>query len=180
MKRILAWFASHHQSMSIFLASLSLIVASGAAISSFWLNKDDKDYRVKQETLAFFLQYSPATKSRGIAARDARLAGAFNTESAIQQGVVLDVENDNDGTNDYLLRSNLIDLVNYNEMLCMGRQKGILDKDLFDLQFKEIIKADYRVLRHFLAYTVQNKDASYPFWAEALKEWGIDSSDLVN
>lgn len=178
MRRIWAWLSANYQAIGISIASLSLTVAAISAIASIWFNFGDKEYRLKRETLAFFLQYSPATRSRGVVSRDSRLIKYFDQESAIPPEIVNNIEDDNDGTNDAALRNELVDLVNYNEMLCLGRQKGILDRNLFDLQFKEILKADYRVLKNFLAFTVQKKDASYPFWAEALKEWGLESSDL--
>lgn len=178
MRKIWTWLSANHQALGASLASLSLTVAAISVIAYIWFSAGDKDYRLKRETLAFFLQYSPATRSRGVISHDSRLAQHFNNESAISTDLVNDLENDNDGTNDVALRAELVDLVNYNEMLCLGRQKGILDRELFDLQFKEILKADYRVLKNFLAFTVQKKDASYPFWAEALRDWGLDSSDL--
>ena len=164
--------AQHHSGISL----------AGAAISfmySLWSGSVDSDYKRRRETLSFFLQYSPATRIRGAIARDPRFAKAFDNTMAVTATVVEDIENDKDGSNDAALRSNLVDLVNYNEMLCMGRQTGVLDTALFDLQLKDILKADYRILQAFLAFTVRNRNAAYPHWQATLKDWGLDASDLT-
>lgn len=178
MSKLWAWLSIHHQSLSITLASLSLIIASVFGTVALVQHIYDTEYRVKRETLAFFLQYSPATKIRGDIAQEGRLKDYFDNEAEVPENIIFDLLRDDDGTNDSVVRGAIIDLVNYNEMLAMGRQKEILDSEMFDLQFREILKADFRILKKFLILTVQKKDASYPYWADALEDWDLNASEI--
>jgi hypothetical protein len=178
MKNFWEWLNTNYQAIGVILTTISLAGAAISIINAQKSGAEDDSFKRKRETLYFMLQYTQNSKGRTTVVNDPRLSKFFDKQMAIDLPTVEDVEEDKI-SDDKKLRDDLSELVSYYEILCMGRQESVLDKTLFDLQFKEFLKSEHDVLTNFLRYTVKNDRATYPYWKAALKDYGVDAAGLT-
>ena len=144
------------------------ILLAVSILTAGWQYYENKQYELNYNTFTKLLEYTTATKVRAILVNNNKLKNYFDAGIEVPSNVMLEISKDQ-SKDGHALREAIVDLVNYNEAICMGRVTNALSRDILDKEIIKIIELDTTVLKHWFPQSEKERKASYPYTSICFK-----------